>query len=114
MVLEQDKILSKARKLKELADRGIDGEKETAGRMYEQYKIKHKLTDEQVKGFNKKSQYDKMNYNDFIKNNQDLYNLIGVTIGIALLQLMSKKHPSMRSKMNEIIDKAVKEAKKHK
>lgn len=44
------KIIDKAKKLKELADRGIGGEKENAIRMYEAHKQKHNLTDDQVTG----------------------------------------------------------------
>ncbi len=47
---EREKIIDKAKKLKELADRGVDGEKETAKRMYDAYKKKHNLTDEDVQG----------------------------------------------------------------
>lgn len=47
---ERHKIIDKAKKLKELADRGVGGEKENAKRMYEAYKKKHKLTDDDVKG----------------------------------------------------------------
>jgi hypothetical protein len=50
MSTERDKIIDKAKKLKELADRGVDGEKETAQRMYDSYKQKHNLTDEDVDG----------------------------------------------------------------
>jgi hypothetical protein len=115
MIFEQEKILSKARKLKELADRGVDGEKETAERMYAQYKIKYNLTDEQVKGFTKQSKYDNMNYSEFIKNNKDLYTLIGMAVGMIVLQMLSKRNTStsMRSKVNIIIDEAIKSAKKH-
>src|ERR1035437_8673668 len=41
----RNKILDKAKKLKELADRGIDGEKDTAIRMLNAYKKKHKILD---------------------------------------------------------------------
>lgn len=47
---ERAKIIDKAKKLKELADRGVGGEKENAKRMYDAYKKKHNLTDEDVKG----------------------------------------------------------------
>jgi len=45
---ERAKIIDKAKKLKELADRGVDGEQETAKRMYDAYKKKYDLTDEDV------------------------------------------------------------------
>jgi CO dehydrogenase/acetyl-CoA synthase epsilon subunit len=49
-MITQAQIIDKAKKLKELAERGIDGEKENAIRMYALYKTKHNLTDEQVIG----------------------------------------------------------------
>ncbi len=47
---ERAKIIDKAKKLRELANRGVDGEKDTAKRMYDAYKKKHKLTDDEVDG----------------------------------------------------------------
>ena len=45
---EREKIIDKAKKLRELANRGVHGEKETAQRMYDAYKEKHNLTDEEI------------------------------------------------------------------
>ncbi len=46
--LKRNKILSMARKLKALADRGIGGEKDTAKRKYDEYCLKHGLSQSDV------------------------------------------------------------------
>lgn len=45
---EREKILDKGRKLKELADRGVGGEKETATRFLTIYKEKHNISDSEL------------------------------------------------------------------
>jgi hypothetical protein len=45
---EKSKIRSKARKLKALANGGVDGEKETARRMYDDYIKEHGLQDNEI------------------------------------------------------------------
>lgn len=47
---DRKKIIDKAKKLKELSERGIDGEKITAKAMYDKYVEKHKITEEEMKG----------------------------------------------------------------
>lgn len=46
--INKEKLKSKAKKLKALADKGIDGEKETAERMYKEFMEKHGLNDVDV------------------------------------------------------------------
>jgi ADP-Ribosyltransferase in polyvalent proteins len=48
---ERERIIEKALKIRELANRGIGGEKETAIRMLESYKEKHSITDEDMNVF---------------------------------------------------------------
>ena len=48
--MNQVQIIDRAKKLKELAERGISGEKDNAKRMYDLHKQKYNLTDEQVVG----------------------------------------------------------------
>jgi hypothetical protein len=50
MTTERVKIIDKAKKLRELATRGVDGEKDNAIRMYGFHKNKHGLTDSDVDG----------------------------------------------------------------
>jgi hypothetical protein len=50
MTTERVKIIDKAKKLRELATRGVDGEKDNAIRMYDFHKEKHGLTDADVDG----------------------------------------------------------------
>lgn len=45
---EREKILDKARKLKELSDRGIGGEKENATKFLLMYKEKHNISDTEL------------------------------------------------------------------
>lgn len=47
---EMDKVLSLARKVKELADRGVDGERESADGMLKKLMAKHNLTLEMIVG----------------------------------------------------------------
>jgi hypothetical protein len=48
MTEERKKIIAKARKLNELAKRGVDGEKENAQSMLKMYVEKHKITDKEL------------------------------------------------------------------
>jgi hypothetical protein len=50
MSTERKKILDKAKKLKELADRGVGGEKDNAIRMLSAYMEKHNITDNELTG----------------------------------------------------------------
>lgn len=106
---ERRRIIDKAKKLKELADRGVGGEKDNAKRMYEAYKKKHNLTDEDVKGH----EYSDDFIND-IKNKTDeeLLEEIGkglIILGVGLLAYLlseiftppkSKREREKRRKRN--------------
>jgi len=98
---ERARIIDKAKKLKELADRGIDGEKETAQRMYDAYKKKHNLTDEDVKGH----KYTEDFIND-IKNmtDEEILETIGkglILLGVGILfSLFSSLDKKSRAKQN--------------
>ncbi len=48
---EREKIIERALKLRELANRGVGGEKSTAMRMFKEHKEKHGLTDEDLNLF---------------------------------------------------------------
>jgi len=85
MNTERSKIIDKAKKLKELADRGVGGEKENAKRMYDAYKKKHNITDEEVEGHNYTDDFINQ-----IKNMSDseILELIGkglIILGVGLL-----------------------------
>lgn len=47
---EREYIVEKARKIRELANRGIQGEKTTAIKKLEEYKEKHNITDDELNG----------------------------------------------------------------
>lgn len=74
----QAQIIDKAKKIRELAERGKDGEKETAIRMYALYKEKHNLTDEQVIGHRYtesfKADYSNVSNDEFLKAVNDFLN----------------------------------------
>lgn len=48
--MEREKIIDKAKKLKELANRGVGGEQENARRMLETHKEKYNITDREIDG----------------------------------------------------------------
>lgn len=68
---ERTKIIEKALKLRELSIRGIDGEKETAQRMFDTWKSKHNITDEELDSIeiqeSVKYRYMDMTVEDFLK-----------------------------------------------
>lgn len=103
---ERARIIDKAKKLKELADRGVDGEKETAQRMYDAYKKKHNLTDEDVKGHKYTDDF----INE-IKNMTDeqLLEVIGsglIILGVGLIfSLLSDSFKSKKIKVRKNIKK---------
>lgn len=104
---ERARIIDKAKKLKELADRGVDGEKETAKRMYDAYKKKHNLTDDDVKGHKYTDDF----IND-IKNmtDEELLEVIGkglIILGVGLIfSLLSDSFGSKKSKAKRNSDNA--------
>jgi hypothetical protein len=63
------KILDKAKKLKELAERGIGGEKENAKAMLEKYMIKHEISDAEIYSYkpSSDSDYSKMTDDQFLQ-----------------------------------------------
>ena len=73
MINEREKILDKACKLKELADRGIDGEKDNAIRFLATYKEKHGISDQELRRHKIKDehQYRSFNTDAMIKNMTD-------------------------------------------
>lgn len=85
MSSERSKIIDKAKKLRELANRGIDGEKETAKRMYDAYKEKHNLTDEEVDGHEYTDEF----FKEFANmNDEEMLEFIGkslIVLGIGII-----------------------------
>lgn len=70
MIDERVKAIDKAKKLKELATRGVGGEKENAKRMLDAHKEKHNISDAEIEGhkYSKDfvSNYSNMSNNDFL------------------------------------------------
>ena len=60
--IDREKLIEKALKLKALADRGVGGEMSNAIRMFENYKLKHGITDDELEdaSSDKNSWYDKI------------------------------------------------------
>ena len=52
MSKERNKILNKAKKLKELSERGIGGERENAKIMLEKYMLKHNILEKELNIYN--------------------------------------------------------------
>ena len=68
MTSERNKILDKAKKLKELADRGIGGEKDNAKVMLEKWMLKHNITMNELEGHTiSDSSYGNMSDEEFYK-----------------------------------------------
>lgn len=59
--IERAKIIDRAKKLKELADRGVGGEKDNAKNMLDAHKAKYNITDQEISG-HKYSQDFAMNF----------------------------------------------------
>lgn len=68
MSSDRTKILDKAKKLKELADRGVDGEQVNAKDMLEKYMAKHNISIDEIGGHNiSGSIYANMSQEEFYK-----------------------------------------------
>ena len=51
MAEDRNKILSKAQKLKALADRGVENERQSAKMFLERYMAKHNITEDELSGY---------------------------------------------------------------
>lgn len=65
---ERNKILAKARKIKQLSEQGVDGEKETAKKMYVDFIKKNCIKDEEVLAYKEPSEFDSMDSASFFNN----------------------------------------------
>jgi hypothetical protein len=108
---ERYKILDKAKKLKELADRGIDGEMTNAKDMLEKYMKKHNITMDEISSHNYSSNtaYSKMSDEQFLK--EMLADALAVGIGLIFTSIFNKsKFDSVSQKsLNELNQKYGKE-----
>lgn len=62
----KEKLKSKARKLKALADRGVEGEKQNAQRRYEEFIKKHKLDESEIDPQLNNRRFRVKNYDDLL------------------------------------------------
>ncbi len=62
----KEKLKSKARKLKALADRGNEGEKKNAERMYREFIEKHKLDESEIDPSINNRRFRVKNYDDLM------------------------------------------------
>ena len=87
MIDERYKIIEKAKKLKELAERGVDGEKVNAKLMYEKYCQKHNITEQEVNDFQykKSSVYENMSDEDFMYEMRKEAVILGLKLMLANL-----------------------------
>lgn len=91
---ERDKIIEKALKLRELALRGVDGEKETAQRMFDTFKQKHSITDEELDSASLKSdsEYFNMTADEFFKHIEVDIQMLGYSMIIFSLGTIFKNN----------------------
>ncbi len=84
MTEERRKILDKAKKLKELADRGVDGEMANAKDMLEKYMKKHDIKMSEIESHNYSShtEFSGMTDKEFL--NEILKDVLAVGIGLML------------------------------
>jgi hypothetical protein len=85
MSQERNKILDKAKKLKELSERGVGGEKENAKIMLDKYIIKHDIKDSELINHNSSN----LKYND-LTDEQFLELIIMEFIPIGFASLLSR------------------------
>ena len=110
MKKERSEILDKAKKLKELADRGVDGEQSSAKAMLEKYMLKHNISLDEIQGYNSKSSfYGKMSDEEFMKVMFSEFLALG--LGVLFSKLFKLNYNSEKH-FNDLSDrytKAVKE-----
>jgi hypothetical protein len=84
MSAERKKILDKAKKLKELADRGVGGEMANAKEMLSKYMEKHNITFEEIESHDYSSDtvFSGMSDKEFL--NEMLKDVLAVGIGLVL------------------------------
>jgi hypothetical protein len=106
---ERNKILDKAKKLKELADRGIGGEKENAKVMLEKYMLKHNITMNEIQGHTiNDSSYGNMSDEEFYK--VMLSEIIALGVGFVFSKVM-KLNFNTEKHFNDLSDKYTKAVK---
>lgn len=100
MAEDRSKILSKAKKLHELAVRGVDGEMDNAKKMLAIYMEKHNITQEEINGYSSNdysnSNLSSMTDEEFIK--EMITELIPVGIGALFARFAN---PEMKSKIGD-------------
>ena len=82
MTAERTKILDKAKKLKELAVRGVGGEMRNAKTMLDSYMKKHNITDDELSGHSPSSSFVDMSDEAFM--NEMIKEIIPVILGSIL------------------------------
>jgi len=82
MTVERTKILDKAKKLKELAVRGVGGEMQNAKTMLDSYMKKHNITDDELSGHSPSSSFVDMSDEAFM--NEMIKEIIPVILGSIL------------------------------
>jgi len=91
MTPERKKILDKAKKLKELADRGIGGEKVNAKYMLENYMKKHNIKMEEIEShkYRKNSAFNNMSDKEFM--NEILKDVMVFGFGFLMVSAFGNK-----------------------
>lgn len=105
MSSERTKILDRAKKLKELADRGIDGEQVNAKDMLEKYMAKHNISIDEIGGHSiSGSIYANMSQEDFYK--EMVSDLIAVGLDLLFYNFKGNKSKFKEHRDNSLNDLA--------
>ena len=67
MSSKRSEVLDKAKKLKALADRGVGGEMANAKVMFDKYKQKHSITEDELNEYKESSHYANMSDEAFLR-----------------------------------------------
>lgn len=102
------KILDKAKKLKELADRGVGGEKENAKLMLEKYMLKHNITESELSLHNPSDDFSFKNMSDEQFIQLIIIEIIPVGIASLFSRFGSEEHKAKaNSDANKFLNKFI-------
>lgn len=107
MSSERTKILDKAKKLKELADRGVGGEQDNAKDMLEKYMAKHNISFAEIGGHSiSGSIYANMSQEDFYKEMVSDLIIVGLDLFFTKINSSKSKFTKERdNKLNNLVNK---------
>ncbi len=93
---DRHKIVEKAHKLKALADRGIDGEKETAILMLDRYRKKFNVTDMELDDMPQDKKYTEDDFENLMNELRGQYEHADLVVGGALVLMSLHSRSTVR------------------